>query len=143
VESELVARGVWVVLLGGLALSLVRAARRLDATPITFSAACAWLVLANPLGWTHTAVWLALPLALLARDALDRRDERGLVSVLAAFVLLSIPRQTLFALAGPAPLSPLASLALTPPLVGAVLVALAARRALGAARTATPSQAQG
>jgi hypothetical protein len=65
----------------------------------------AWLalgVLLNPLGWTHTLL-LALPaLALL----------RGLAStwtMLGALALMSVPRHTLVALAGPTPTGPAAA----------------------------------
>jgi hypothetical protein len=62
----------------------------------------AWLalgVLLNPLGWTHTLL-LALPALALLHGLASRS------TLLVALALMSVPRHTLAALAGPAPTGP-------------------------------------
>jgi hypothetical protein len=71
----------------------------------------AWMtlpVLLNPLGWTHVAVMLLVPIAVALRDG------RAGTRVVAALVLaaLSIPRESLAAWAGPLPIAPLPGLLL-------------------------------
>jgi hypothetical protein len=65
----------------------------------------AWLalgVLLNPLGWTHTLL-LALPALVLLHGLAPRN------TLLVALALMSVPRQTLAALAGPPPTTPAAA----------------------------------
>ena len=57
----------------------------------------------NPLAWTHSALFFLLPAVLVLR-ATDRTAPR--VGTGAALVLASLPRETLFTLAGPLPVSP-------------------------------------
>jgi hypothetical protein len=56
-------------------------------------------VLLNPLGWTHTLL-LALPALALLHGLASRS------TLLVALALMSVPRHTLAALAGPAPTGP-------------------------------------
>jgi hypothetical protein len=65
----------------------------------------AWLVLPvalNPLGWSHVVLLLLAPLVVAFRDG-NRNARMGCI---AAFAALSVPRQTLAALAGPLPVAP-------------------------------------
>jgi hypothetical protein len=134
------ARGVW--LLGALLLSAAaivvtwreRPRPTSDAAiepgvPVrVFAAWSALAVILGPLSWTHTATWLVLPGALLLRD-LSRAQSRTAapaVALLAALVLLTIPRLSLFALAGPLPVAPWRGLLLGVHLLGALLVFAAA-----------------
>jgi hypothetical protein len=71
-----------------------------------FAAWTALVVLLNPLGWTHTVTIALVSLALLVEDA----PPTALAAVL---VLLTVPRETLAALAGPLPASPGRGLALS------------------------------
>jgi len=84
----------------------------------------AWLalcVLLNPLGWTHTEL-LALPaLALLYGVAPTQ-------TLLVALALMSVPRQTLAALAGPAPVGPAAAPILSLHAAGLCLIVVTALR---------------
>jgi hypothetical protein len=91
------------LLLVGLAV-WVTARRRRPAEPppdgdrgAAFAAWASLVALLNPLSWTHNAVLLLLPAVLVARDA-ERPGIRKAVAM--ALVLLSIPRQTLYGLAG-------------------------------------------
>jgi hypothetical protein len=71
----------------------------------------AWLalpVLLNPLGWTHVVVMLLVPIVVALRDG----GAATRAVALAALAALSIPRQTLFAWAGPMPVPPLRGLVL-------------------------------
>jgi hypothetical protein len=65
-------------------------------------------VLLNPLGWTHTAVMLLVPLTIALRDG---RPRTRTVAVL-ALAALSIPRQSLIAWSGPIPVAPVLGLLL-------------------------------
>jgi hypothetical protein len=83
--------------------------------------------LLGPLAWTHTATWLILPGALLLQETLAaaRRGQAAsfpLTGLSIALALLTIPRLSLFALAGPLPVGPLRGLALGAHAVGALLV---------------------
>jgi alpha-1,2-mannosyltransferase len=84
----------------------------------------AWLALAvllNPLAWTHTAL-LALPsLALL-------RGIAPPATLLAALALMSVPRQTLAALAGPTPVGPATAPLLSLHAAGLCLIVVTALR---------------
>jgi uncharacterized membrane protein len=76
-----------------------RADRRLGA---------AWIILVvilNPISWTHTVVIALVPLALMLEDA-----PRSVLAVV--LILLTVPRETLAALAGPPPVPPGRGLAL-------------------------------
>jgi hypothetical protein len=95
------------------------------------------LVVLNPLGWPHNACLLLLPALLVARAgaALARPRTRTLVGV--ALVLLTIPKETLGALAPPPPARFPGSLVLSLPLLGAlVLYAAAAEIAFARPRAA-------
>ncbi|HEX3694782.1 MAG TPA: glycosyltransferase family 87 protein [Polyangia bacterium] len=82
-------------------------------------------VLLNPLAWAHTVVLLALPIALLFSDG----DSLALGG---ALVLLSIPKETLYSLAGAPPVAAGRAWLLSLHAVGALIVfGLAARRARG------------
>jgi len=82
------------------------------------------LVVLNPLGWPHYGCLLLLPALLVARAALvlERPRTRALVGT--AVVLLTIPKETLGALAHPA--LPLSNLVLSLPLFGALVLYAAA-----------------
>lgn len=71
-----------------------------------FAAWTALVVLLNPLGWTHTVIVALVALALLVEDA-------PRAAIAAVLVLLTVPRETLAALAGPLPVSPGRGLALS------------------------------
>jgi len=133
--SPVMARGLW--LLGALplvalAVAVTWRASRLPsdrvASPRAFAAWSALAAILGPLAWTHTATWLVLPGALLLRDLGHTPSgsvPRG-AALLAALVLLTIPRLTLFALAGPLPVGPGRGLFLGIHLLGALLVFAAA-----------------
>jgi hypothetical protein len=66
----------------------------------------AWMtlpVLLNPLGWTHVAVMLLVPLAVALRDG--RASTRAVAALVLA--ALSVPRESLATWAGPMPVAPL------------------------------------
>jgi hypothetical protein len=88
-----------------LAVAVAATWRRAQSPVGERAAGAAWMlliVLLNPLAWTHTVV-LALPaLALLGGIA-----PPGVLTI--ALAALSVPRQTLLALAGPPPVSPAAA----------------------------------
>ena len=145
------ARGLWLVLalaLSGWAAAVTwRAARVPDlaARPgPPLRAFAAWSALAailGPLAWTHTATWLILPGALLLQESLAEAahgsgKEMRLALLMAALVLLTIPRQTLFGLAGAWPVAPGRGLALGLHLLGALLLFAVACMSHGRARTA-------
>ena len=96
-----------------------------DGASATFAAWSALAVLLGPLSWTHTAAWLILPAAVLLRalaSAPARFTSSALPALLLGLVALTIPRQTLFALAGPLPVAPLPGLSLGLHALGASLV---------------------
>jgi hypothetical protein len=132
VEAPALARGATIALSLALVAALAAATRRASRADerAVFAGWGALVVLLNPLAWTHTAVLALLPLVLLARRA-------PVISAL-VFVGLTIPRETLAALAGPAPVAPLPGLALSLH-AGAVLTLYAA--ALVSARSSTGSAA--
>ena len=102
------------------ALTLVLAALLLGATAVATRAAApsprderrlfaAWtalVVLLNPLSWTHTVVIALVSVALLAEDAPP-------AAIAAVLVVLTVPHETLAALAGPLPVAPGRGLALS------------------------------
>ncbi|HEX4406834.1 MAG TPA: glycosyltransferase family 87 protein [Polyangia bacterium] len=126
-------------------LTLVLAAMLVGATIIATRAAppsprddrrlfAAWTVLTvllNPLGWTHTVIIALVGLALVA-------EAPALAAVLVA---LTVPRETLAALAGPLPVSPARGLALSIHAAALlVLLGVSLRRAeLGGAAPIGPS----
>jgi hypothetical protein len=65
-----------------------------EADPSVFAMWASLIPLVNPLSWTHNLVFHLLPAVLLARDGNPPR-RRAIVAVV--IVLLTIPRQTLFA----------------------------------------------
>src|SRR6185437_13636993 len=83
------------------------------------------IVVSNPLAWAHYALLLLLPIALVLRSAgLARHGVGQWMRVLAAvtFVLLTIPKETLYFLSGPLPVSPGRGLFISLPLAGALLL---------------------
>jgi hypothetical protein len=78
-------------------------------------------VLLNPLGWTHVVVMLLVPLVVALRDG---RPATRAVAVV-ALAVLSIPRQTLMAWAGPMRVHPLPALVLGMHAVAAVALYVA------------------
>jgi len=136
--SPAAARGVWLL---GASLLLVAAMvvtwrERPTSGPATqpgipvrvFAAWSALAVILGPLSWTHTATWLVLPGALLLREGSEAPSSPAAreVVLLAALPLLTIPRLSLFALAGPLPVAPWRGLILGAHLLGALLVFAAA-----------------
>jgi hypothetical protein len=85
-------------------------------------------VLLNPLAWAHTAVLLALPFAILFGGD-ERPRRRALLA--AALVLLSIPKETLYRLAGPPPSSGLSALFLSLHALGALILFVVAAQCTG------------
>jgi hypothetical protein len=81
-------------------------------------------VLLNPLAWAHSVVLLALPFALLAPAS--ARVPAGRALLVVALVLVSIPKETLYRLAGPPPTTALSALPLSVHALGALLVFAAA-----------------
>jgi len=138
--SPAAARAVWsfgALLLLGLAFALTwRDARAAPPGDVpspgvparVFAAWSALAVILGPLAWTHTAIWLVLPAALLLRDLAEApsRSVPRELTLLAALALLTIPRLTLFALAGPLPVEPARGLVLAFHLLGALLIFAAA-----------------
>ncbi len=97
--------------LAALLLGATAVATRVAATSARddrrlFAAWTTLVVLLNPLGWTHTVILALLALALLVEDA----PPAAITTVL---VVLTVPRETLAALAGPLPVSPARGLALS------------------------------
>lgn len=116
-------------LLGATALWLTR--RRPGAAPDPARDGCCfalWTILmvaANPLAWAHYALLLLLPIVLVLRGAEAVPDGagrwmRGLAA--GAFILLTIPKETLYRLSGPLPVSPGRGLFISLPLAGALLL---------------------
>ena len=142
--SPVMARGLWLLgalpLVGLAATVTWREAQRLPSDrvagvpPRVFAVWSALAAMLGPLSWTHTATWLVLPGALLLREIgqTPSRSVPGGLALLAALVLLTIPRLTLFALAGPLPVGPGRGLFLGVHLLGALLLFAAA--CLGAPR---------
>jgi hypothetical protein len=92
--------------LGLTAFLIALAFRATRAAPTTSDAdrrlCAAWIALVvvlNPISWTHTVVIALVPLALLFEAA-----PRGALA--AVLILLTVPRETLAALAGRPPVSP-------------------------------------
>lgn len=131
VTSAVTARIVWIIAAAALLVSAVRVTlrernvnRQGPPSAATWAAWSALVAILGPLSWTHASTWLILPAALLLRSRLLAGNDRpGLLGALAAGgVLLTIPRLSLFALAGPWPASPLRGLALGLHLAGALIV---------------------
>jgi hypothetical protein len=145
--SPWAARVAW----GLIAVALIAAALRLTlgkngrdrepyedqgVTARSFAAWCALAVLLGPLSWSHAAISLALPLALLrgatASETLPAafhplaRASLGPIALRlplgAALVALTIPRMTLFACAGPVPVSPWRGLILSTHMAAALAI---------------------
>lgn len=131
------ARGAWAI----AALSLLAVAsavtwrdagsarsKTVDIPGVSARVFAAWSALAailGPLAWTHTAIWLVLPAALLLRqiDATSPSQATARkATLLVALALLTLPRLSLFALAGPLPVEPGRGLALGLHLLGALLI---------------------
>jgi len=118
--ARALAGAVAVLLVAAASLACWRAPRRPAADGRLFAAWTLLVVLLNPLGWTHTATIALVPLALLVVDRV-----RGSAWVLpAALAALTIPRETLAALAGPVPVAPGRGLVLSLH-AGALLLGLA------------------
>jgi hypothetical protein len=131
-DGTLIARCVWALIAMGLVAATVRAlgGARPKASPgASFAAWSSLAAILNPLGWTHTATWLVVPIAIGFASARAREDEAEKTALLAALVLLTLPRQTLFELAGPPPVTPAGGLFLAMHLVGALLVLAVTLRA--------------
>jgi hypothetical protein len=112
---------VSLTLVAGVVFVTRRAAATSENSRCIFAAWVALVVLLNPLGWTHTATLALIPLALLA-------GQMPLV-VTAALTILTIPRETLAALAGTTPVGPGAGVILSfhaLAVVGLLLVSLRA-----------------
>jgi hypothetical protein len=119
-------------LVGAAALATWRTPPSREANRALGAAWIAAVVLLNPLAWSHTQL-LALPaLALLAGLA-----PTG--ALLAALALMSVPRQVLVALAGPAPLTPAVAPLLSLHAAALLLVFVTALRAVAATRRAAPA----
>ena len=123
--------------LGGTALWLTRT--RTGEPPDRVRDGCRFalwiivIVVANPLGWAHYALLLLLPIALVLRGADQAGHHQALwMRRLAAIALcaLTIPKETLYRLAGPVPVAPGRGLFLSTHLAGALI--LFAGAALGA-----------
>jgi hypothetical protein len=116
--------GLITVILVGTALLLTWRVPVLTGGPLegpVFALWCVLAVLLNPLGWLHSAILLLLPAALVLRatgdPALSLRPSTRLwlgIVVALAIALVSLPRDSLRALALPVPVTP-----------GRVLVSLA------------------
>lgn len=81
-------------------------------------------MLLNPLAWSHNVVFLALPIALLARSGW------GPTLAIAA-TLLSLPKETLYRAAGAPPTGPAGALILSAHALGALLLFAQAARIAG------------
>jgi hypothetical protein len=93
-------------LLAVATLSTWRAMRTPTEDRRLFALWTALAVVLNPLGWTHTAIIALVPLALLV----DLAPSWALVATLVA---LTVPHETLAALAGPTPVAPSSGLFLS------------------------------
>lgn len=148
-EGPAIAHAPWLgrvlIALGSLALVLfaltltVRTPRPAD--PVREGALFAvWtvlVVLLNPLAWSHNAVLLLLPAALILRE---RSNSGRLVGVAVAVALLSIPRASLFPIAA-LPGSPVRSAAVLSLHFGGALLLLGLAAAMlreRSARTVAP-----
>ena len=113
-------------------------------SPPVFAAWSALAAILGPLAWTHTAIWLLLPGALLLRQLRAASPAHATASqavLLAALALLTIPRLSLFALAGPLPVAPWRGLALGIHLLGALVVFAVACTASARPPTSTKPEA--
>ncbi len=102
-----------------------------------------FIVVANPLAWSHYALLLLLPIAMVVRGAEKARQDvalrmRGLAA--GAFILLTIPKETIYWLSDPGPVSPGRGLLVSTHLYGALLLFAAA--AIGT-RATTPAGPDG
>jgi Glycosyltransferase family 87 len=109
-EAPALARALTIGLSGALVLGLAFVTWRAERSPANerglFAAWALLSVVLNPLAWSHTLVMALVPAALLV----------GLVPLWAlgvALALLSIPRESLAALAIPVPVAPLRGLVLS------------------------------
>jgi hypothetical protein len=102
-ESPALAQALTLGLAALLIALAVRATRVAPQTPdADRHLGAAWIALVvvlNPISWTHTVVIALVPLALLFEAA-----PRGALA--AMLILLTVPRETLAALAGPPPVPP-------------------------------------
>ena len=123
--------------LGGTALWLTRT--RAGQPPDRVRDGCCFalwiivIVVANPLAWAHYALLLLLPVALVLRRADQAAPDEALwMRRLAAIALctLTIPKETLYRLAGPVPVAPGRGLFISTHLAGALILFVGA--ALGA-----------
>lgn len=84
---------------GGLVLLLAVALWRLPAErgadDRAFAMVCAAMPVLTPTSWSHSFVLLILPLALVLRDLLARPDPVRLRAAALAFVLISLPDNTM------------------------------------------------
>ena len=94
---------------------------------IAYAAWCTLAVILGPLSWSHTAIFLLLPLSLLTSVLSGRRRAPRLLLAMAA-VVLAVPRVTLFAIAGAVPVTPGGGLLLSLHLAAALTIFLAAVR---------------
>ncbi len=145
--SAVLARVLWAASAAGLlAMALRASVKETRAAPEAPPSAGTWAswsaltAILGPLSWAHSATWLILPMALLARQVWHPgrapTRSRTFVALALAGILMTIPRQSLFALAGPWPASPWRGLALAVHLAGALTV-------FAVASTATGCQDQG
>jgi Glycosyltransferase family 87 len=104
------------------------------------------IVVLNPLAWTHTALMLLLPAALIWRaleapaaplSAPLRRRLRAATGI--AIIVLTIPKEALFIAASPLPTRPASAPILSAHLFAALLLFGAALAALRARRPTLPS----
>ena len=107
--------GVVSVVLIGVALVLTWRAPAHATSAVEGALFALWSILGvllNPLGWLHTAILLLLPAALVLGAATDPAVALGTAArrgsqaaVVLAIAILSLPKETLLGLAGPAPVS--------------------------------------
>lgn len=71
-----------------------RPSARAEAQPEAFAMWACLVALLNPLAWTHNAPLLLLPAVLLARDPVRSRCR---MAVAVALIILTVPRQLLYA----------------------------------------------
>ena len=119
--------------MGAAALATWRRGATRDAERALGAAWLALVVLLNPLAWTHTVVLAVPALALLWGQAPP-------ATLALAFALLSVPRQTLAALAGPPPVGPAAAPILSLHAAALLIVFVTALRA--ARRAPAPDRAR-
>jgi len=135
--------------LAGIALWLT-AGRKPGAPPDRLTDGCCFalwniiMVVSNPLAWAHYAILLLLPMALILRAADADRPEapamRAMVAMVAvALITFTIPVAAIDRAVRPLPLTPADSLLISCPLLGALLLFVAA--ALGARAGRVPIEA--